>query len=657
MENKNERTETKCLKIKINNSDNKNNLKEINGTCEINSLNSLLELTTNSDFEQYNKLLQCILNKSYNEAVIKTNLTEIFKILIKENKDQLFNISIEIIDHLVENEHIEKENIINLLDLLINKDTSNYAKNITENYNDLSLKVLNICFQDTDHLGISNIIDQVLNSCSETLIIKMLRLLINFVCEYGKERIEDCGFVGTIYKLYFDKRFKKIIYDLYLLLELDFPNDDEASNEYNNETDKNSLTSNFLNDYKSKNSFEDVQRQLNSINSKLNKIDRNEIIKNDYLSENLIHSFTPNYNHKTSVGIEELNQTLKSVGYESNIQNEIDFSKVEMKKKFPYSDIKNMVHIKYSFDHEDNIKKINNNIIPFQVRQEDYNTDSDKYIKILDSKSENDIKKVNIEKDENKDITKVENSHKNDIDVNVDVNNLNEKDEIKINPNNININTKIDLDDLNSFNNLNNQNVKPKPKLKERIQKQKETSNISTNSESTNNHSGFDTLDKIAKNESNNKDKTDVIKSKYLSNSEKINEVVIKEKFIKNEKIPSKNIKNEKLEENDDNNEGGKGSKDDISTKVNSIIGEENAALFNSSKWEDRKLAFYNLGLWIKDQKSIDYIVDSLISFVKLKLKNFKENNFNILKEAINVLIEILQQSKTYEKNIAKYKI
>ena len=82
--------------------------------------------------------------------------------------------------------------------------------------------------------------------------------------------------------------------------------------------------------------------------------------------------------------------------------------------------------------------------------------------------------------------------------------------------------------------------------------------------------------------------------------------------------------------------------KDDMRFEsIKLILGEEIVEFISSSKWEEKKQG-YELILNLIDKNIIEpnYIND-LYDYIKFKLKGFKETNFNINREALNIFIAI----------------
>lgn len=121
---------------------------------------------------------------------------------------------------------------------------------------------------------------------------------------------------------------------------------------------------------------------------------------------------------------------------------------------------------------------------------------------------------------------------------------------------------------------------------------------------------------------------------------------------ISKKPIIKKPIKKEEKEDEDE--ESGKSNKDEIIQKINAKVGDEIVCLFESTKWEDRKKGFIDLNNWI--QKNNNYVFqnfENFIVYIRAQLKNFKEINFNIIREASVLYLYLLSNFKEFGKNYA----
>ena len=74
----------------------------------------------------------------------------------------------------------------------------------------------------------------------------------------------------------------------------------------------------------------------------------------------------------------------------------------------------------------------------------------------------------------------------------------------------------------------------------------------------------------------------------------------------------------------------------------------------NNNKWDIRRDAFVELNKWILNNSGEAKVnIDIILKFQKLKLKDYKENNFNILKEALTVIDSLLSSCDNFSKRHA----
>ena len=76
-------------------------------------------------------------------------------------------------------------------------------------------------------------------------------------------------------------------------------------------------------------------------------------------------------------------------------------------------------------------------------------------------------------------------------------------------------------------------------------------------------------------------------------------------------------------------------------------------------KWEERKNAFIELKNWVLAQNSSKVsndVCNILIKFTRFKLKDFKENNINILKEAIE-LFNVIVDLPVFNKKLSNFMV
>ena len=78
--------------------------------------------------------------------------------------------------------------------------------------------------------------------------------------------------------------------------------------------------------------------------------------------------------------------------------------------------------------------------------------------------------------------------------------------------------------------------------------------------------------------------------------------------------------------------------------EIKSKLGKEIVDSLFSPKWETKKHGFELINEFINSNTKDTYNISELIEYMKLKLKNYKETNFNINREAINVYINMIKK-------------
>ena len=78
--------------------------------------------------------------------------------------------------------------------------------------------------------------------------------------------------------------------------------------------------------------------------------------------------------------------------------------------------------------------------------------------------------------------------------------------------------------------------------------------------------------------------------------------------------------------------------------EIKSKLGKEIVDSLFSPKWEVKKKGFELIKEFLNNNTKDNYNINDLIEYMKLKLKNYKETNFNINREAINVYIDMINK-------------
>ena len=128
---------------------------------------------------------------------------------------------------------------------------------------------------------------------------------------------------------------------------------------------------------------------------------------------------------------------------------------------------------------------------------------------------------------------------------------------------------------------------------------------------------------------SDNKNNKKKLKSKQKNGLEKQ-----LEEYLELEKSNNKNNEEDNLE-NDSNDE-----KEDTESQfknIKNILGKDIVKFLMNQQWEIKKKGFELINEFIDEKNKNEYDIIELIDYIQLKLKNFKETNFNINREAINI--------------------
>ena len=78
--------------------------------------------------------------------------------------------------------------------------------------------------------------------------------------------------------------------------------------------------------------------------------------------------------------------------------------------------------------------------------------------------------------------------------------------------------------------------------------------------------------------------------------------------------------------------------------EIKSVLGKEIVDSLFSPKWEQKKHGFELINEFVNSKPQGSYNLNDLIEYMKLKLKNYKETNFNINREAINIYVNMIKK-------------
>ena len=141
-------------------------------------------------------------------------------------------------------------------------------------------------------------------------------------------------------------------------------------------------------------------------------------------------------------------------------------------------------------------------------------------------------------------------------------------------------------------------------------------------------------------------------------NSEEENGIIIKKLSMDdfNKKIDSA-LEQEQEQINKENNESNNDEKiekekdDSKFNEIKLILGSDICDSFSSQKWENKKHALEQINILIKEN-NIKLNTNDLFNYIKSKMKNFKETNFNIIREAFNIFITLLKKGDLSKDNL-----
>ena len=107
-------------------------------------------------------------------------------------------------------------------------------------------------------------------------------------------------------------------------------------------------------------------------------------------------------------------------------------------------------------------------------------------------------------------------------------------------------------------------------------------------------------------------------------------------------------------EENNSNNKekSNKLAEDPRFDKIKEILGKEIVDSLFSQKWESKKHGYELINNFLETSTVNDFNSNDLFEYIRLKLKNFKETNFNVNREAMNVFITLTKKKLINKENL-----
>ena len=94
-------------------------------------------------------------------------------------------------------------------------------------------------------------------------------------------------------------------------------------------------------------------------------------------------------------------------------------------------------------------------------------------------------------------------------------------------------------------------------------------------------------------------------------------------------------------------------SKEDAEAIITERAPQDILAQFEDEKWQEKKEAYAKFATWLCEQEYAGELFEASFWFIKIKLKDFKENNFNIIKSAIQCVLDIVKSSSSIPKRAA----
>ena len=644
-----------------------------------------------------------------NEKINK-NLIDIFIFVIQKNilkYDDYFP--------LVENICIEEDeeykiNILNFMLKLINNEENIYKENIptnildiieklskneeNENLKEISGNIIKILNERKKQVNINiegnkndqlDILNTPLNQKDSKLAFSSF---IKKISKAVREENLNKHLINNNSKIENNENFKKDInndkkineFDNNIIQDVDIEKKSEEKNivPQNGQTGK-ELDENEMKNKKDENDQESQQKidKINEISSEQKENDEN-ITPNkteDYIEQNVKNNNVLNEDNKILEENKIDNETIDNIENSQRIKTEISQCQIN----------------------EENKKIIKNNIEKQEIAINDENNNEP-----LKEEQEEKQKETKNEKKENKNKKLIKNRISRSRKLGVMVKNKNNKTEGKIKEDN----NKKDLQENNIQISVNKINSKQKEIINEKKEEKNEEQlnieieqnyidnnilneealikenkeNLNENSEKEVQIKEHEEQNKIQEEDNDNDDNRNnnlkevkdlfdeipIIKSKeqLLEDSyhEEENGIKISKNFSIdefNKKIDSA-LEQEHMDqldkENSESNTNEKTEKEkDIDdpkyNEIKSKLGSELCDLFSSNKWENKKHALEQINIFL-NEKDIEFNPNDLFNYIKSKMKNFKETNFNIIRESFNVFISLLRKKNLSKDNL-----
>ena len=94
-------------------------------------------------------------------------------------------------------------------------------------------------------------------------------------------------------------------------------------------------------------------------------------------------------------------------------------------------------------------------------------------------------------------------------------------------------------------------------------------------------------------------------------------------------------------------------AKEDAEAIINEKVPASIVKQFEEAKWQDKKEAYTKLAEWLNEQEYSNENFEATFWFVKIKMKEWKEKNVNIVKAALQCISDIVTASEGMSKRAA----
>lgn len=94
-------------------------------------------------------------------------------------------------------------------------------------------------------------------------------------------------------------------------------------------------------------------------------------------------------------------------------------------------------------------------------------------------------------------------------------------------------------------------------------------------------------------------------------------------------------------------------AKEDAEAIINERVPASVVKQFEETKWQDKKEAYTKLAEWLNEQEYSNENFEATFWFIKIKMKEWKEKNVNIVKAALQCISDIITASEAMSKRAA----